>query len=87
VPARRRGDPKRGRDPNAFRPCGWGRRILEEFRRAEERFGRIGVAGVYGVGTDQRRHRNLVPAGALRWNADRLVERYGGYLRLVGTAE
>lgn len=31
-------------------PNGWDRRVVEQFRRAEERFGPIGVAGIYGVG-------------------------------------
>ncbi len=32
-------------------PSGWDRRVVEQYRRAERRFGPIGVAGIYGVGT------------------------------------
>jgi glycosyltransferase involved in cell wall biosynthesis len=31
-------------------PQGWDRRLVEQYRLAEERLGRLGVAGVYGVG-------------------------------------
>jgi hypothetical protein len=35
---------------DVFLPARWDRRIVEQYRRAEERFGPIGVAGVYSVG-------------------------------------
>jgi hypothetical protein len=35
---------------DVYLPEGWDRRLVEQLRTAERRFGRIGVAGVYGVG-------------------------------------
>jgi hypothetical protein len=35
---------------DVYLPEGWDRRLVEQLRKAERRFGRIGVAGVYGVG-------------------------------------
>jgi hypothetical protein len=35
---------------DVFLPEGWDHRLEEQLRRAEQRFGPVGVAGVYGVG-------------------------------------
>jgi len=34
---------------DVYLPCGWPARFLAQWREGEQRFGRIGVAGVYGV--------------------------------------
>jgi hypothetical protein len=35
---------------DVFLPSGWDQRVVDQYRLAEQRFGPIGVAGVYGVG-------------------------------------
>jgi hypothetical protein len=54
-------------------PPGWDVRMAQQIWKAEQRFGPIGVAGVYGVGDVIARHEPIQPLAAERigWVVDR----------------
>jgi glycosyltransferase involved in cell wall biosynthesis len=56
---------------DVYLPRGWDRRIVEQYRRAEERSGPIGVAGVYGVGEVEERAGYPPAAPRVGWAYDR----------------
>ena len=54
-------------------PSGWDRCLAQQLREAEQRFGRIGVAGVYGVGgvIAPADHTRPLAAERIGWVVDR----------------
>jgi GT2 family glycosyltransferase len=56
---------------DVYLPRGWERRVYQQFRLAEERFGPIGVAGVYGVGEVEDRAGAPPAARRVGWIYDR----------------
>ncbi len=58
---------------DVYLPPGWDRCLTHQLREAERRFGRVGVAGVYGVGEVESCRSPGLPLAAIRtgWVVDR----------------
>jgi hypothetical protein len=52
-------------------PLGWDRQIIRQLREAERRFGRLGIAGVYGVGEADEPTEGSFRAERIGWVVDR----------------
>lgn len=48
---------------DVYLPVGWPDRFLQQWHQAEARFGKIGVAGVYGVAMDGAAPKGIIRAG------------------------
>jgi SAM-dependent methyltransferase len=68
---------------DVYLPRGWPQRFVAQYRRAEAAFGRVGVAGVYGVSWDKTR---TVAAGRVV-DRDRLLAPAGTGPALVETLD
>ena len=55
---------------DVYLPAGWPARFLQQWRQAEAQFGKVGVAGVYGVAMDINSPRGVFRAGHV---VDRMV--------------
>ncbi len=56
---------------DVFLPAGWDRRIMRQLREAEQQFGPLGVAGVYGVGDVEQPPEGPLQAERIGWVVDR----------------